>query len=111
MTGEAVRPPLAVAQQITASNYKAIGKNSLVASVDIETASGYIFRGVLFHRRDGKRWVQVPSREYPKQDGTRGFVPVVEFVTTEKWQAFNAACLAAIDKLVASVPLEPGGAA
>jgi hypothetical protein len=103
----AIRPPLATtAQKFTASNWKHIGKNSLVGSADITTPAGMIYRGVMLHQRDGKRWTQIPSKEWLKPDGTKAYVPIIEFVTVEKWQAFNAASLRAIDELLA----EGGGA-
>jgi hypothetical protein len=78
----------------TASNWKAIGRNTLTGTCDIETRSGFVFRSVMLHERDSKRWVQIPSKEYRKDDGTRGFVPVVEFANQEKWRQFNSAALA-----------------
>lgn len=51
------------------------------------------------HSRDGKHWVQVPSQQYIKQDGTKSYVPIVEFSSADRWKQFNAACLAAIDEL------------
>jgi hypothetical protein len=107
MTGTAIRPPLAPpAQKFNASNWKRIGKNSLVGSADITTPAGVIYRSVLLHERESSRWVQIPSREWVKPDGTKTYVPIVEFATVEKWQAFNAASLRAIDELLA----EGGGA-
>jgi hypothetical protein len=95
-----------------ASNCKRIGKNTLVCTCDLETGSGLIFRGLMLHEKEGtdgakKRWVQIPSREYKKEDGTRSFFPVVEFSSPDRWRAFNAAALAAIDTLLAA----QGGAA
>lgn len=86
----------------TASNWKQIGRNTLTGTCDIETRSGFIFRSVMLHERDNKRWIQIASKEYKKENGTRGFVPVVEFASQEKWRQFNAAALAAIDTLLAA---------
>jgi hypothetical protein len=107
MSPAPIRPPLATpAQKFRASNWKHIGKHSLVGSADIATPAGVIYRGVMLHQRDGKRWTQIPSREWLKPDGNKAYVPIIEFAAVEKWQAFNSACLAAIDVLRA----EGGGA-
>jgi hypothetical protein len=90
-----------------ASNWKRIDRNTLIGTCDVETRSGFVFRGLMLHEKPGtdgtqKRWVQVPSREYKKEDGTRSFFPVIEFTSPDRWRAFNSACLAAIDTLLAA---------
>lgn len=96
--------PAAGSTKFVASNWKVVAKNTLAGTVDLETPSGYVFRGLMLHEREGnegkKRWVQIPSREFKKEDGTRSFFPVIQFATPEKWWAFNSAALAAIDTLL-----------
>lgn len=93
---------------LLASNWKQIDKKTLVGTCDITTPSGFIFRGVMVHERASSRWVQLPSREYQKADGTRSFSAVIEFATPEKWKQFSGACIDAVDVLLFA---QQGGAA
>jgi hypothetical protein len=107
-TKSQVSPPLKQAEEshttFVASTWKDVNKNTLRGTCDLFLRSGIIIRGLMLHERernDGlKRWVQIPSREFKKEDGTRSFFPVIEFSTTEKWRQFNSAALAAIDELL-----------
>jgi hypothetical protein len=65
------------------TNAKVIRKNSLIGSFDLEMPSGLIVRGAMLFEKEGKRWVNFPSKEYQKQDGTKGYFPLLEFASRE----------------------------
>jgi hypothetical protein len=67
----------------TISNAKVIRKNSLVGSFDLEMPSGLIVRGAMLFEKNGARWVNFPSKEYQKQDGSKGYFPLLEFASRE----------------------------
>jgi len=70
-------------KNFTISNAKLLRKNSLVGSFDLELPSGMIVRGAMLFEKNGKRWVNFPSREYQKPDGSKGYLPLLEFATRE----------------------------
>jgi hypothetical protein len=65
------------------TNPKILRKGSLVGSFDLEMPSGLIVRGAMLFEKDGKRWVNFPSKEWTKQDGTKGYFPLLEFASRE----------------------------
>lgn len=65
------------------TNAKVIRKNSLVGSFDLELPSGLVVRGAMLFEKNGRRWVNFPSKEWTKSDGTKGYLPLLEFATRE----------------------------
>ena len=41
---------------------------------------GMILCGCCFHEKEGKRWIGWPAKPYEKQDGTKSFENIVDFV-------------------------------
>jgi hypothetical protein len=77
----------------TITNPKVIRKNALIGFFDLEMPSGLIVRGVMLLEKNGKRWINFPSKEFAKQDGSRGFSPLLEFSTREISDRFQGAVL------------------
>ena len=71
------------------SNPKLLRKNSLVGSFDLEMPSGLIVRGAMLFEKDGRRWVNFPSKEWTKSDGSKGFLPLIEFSSKEVRERFQ----------------------
>jgi hypothetical protein len=62
-------------------NFKPLRKNTLQGVFDLELPfAGIILRGCTFHERDGKSWVGWPAQSYVKQDGTKSWTNIVDFV-------------------------------
>jgi hypothetical protein len=70
-------------------NARRINKNSLLGAFDLEMPSGLKINGVMLLESNGKRWVSFPSKEWTKQDGTKGFSPLIEFASTEVRDKFQ----------------------
>jgi hypothetical protein len=47
----------------------------------------------MLFEKNGKRWVSFPSKEFVKQDGTKGYSPLLEFADRSIADKFNAAVL------------------
>ena len=47
------------------------------------------------HEKNGKRWVNPPSKQYEKPDGTKGYSPLIRFADDKRYQAFQKEALAA----------------
>jgi hypothetical protein len=83
----------AVRGTFSISNSKVIRRNSLVGSFDLALPSGLIIRGALLMESHGKRWINLPSKPYQKEDGSQGWFPLVDFSSREVRARFQAAVL------------------
>ena len=87
---------------IAASNYRPIGKNTVVGSVDITiTKWRFVFRGCLWHRNGEHEWTNFPAKEWIDQAGSRRFSNLGEFVHRDDARRFQDAALAAVHELAA----------
>jgi hypothetical protein len=75
------------------SNTKILRKGTLIGFFDLEMPSGMIVRGAMLFEKNGKRWVNFPSKEWVKSDGTRGHTPLLEFADRSVSDKFQAAVL------------------
>jgi hypothetical protein len=65
------------------SNPKRLGRGTLVGSFDLEMPSGLVVRGAMLFEKGSRRWVNFPSKEWTKSDGTKGYFPLLEFASRE----------------------------
>jgi hypothetical protein len=86
------------------TNAKLIQKNSLVGSFDLEMPSGLIIRGAMLFEKNGSRWVNFPSKEWTKQDGTKGYYPLLEFASREINDRFQKLVMPFVDDAFVSIP-------
>ena len=63
----------------TVTNAKILRKGALVGVFTLQTPSGLIVHGAMLFEKNGKRWVNFPSKEFTKPDGTKGYLPLLEF--------------------------------
>ena len=75
------------------TNPKRIGKNTLVGVFDLEMPSGLKINGVMLHEKNGKRWVQFPSKEWLTPDGEKRYLPLIEFASNDVRDRFQALVL------------------
>ena len=81
----------------TVTNPKSIRKNTLVGAFDLEMPSGLIIRGAMLFEKNGRRWVGFPSKEFTKQDGSKGYFPLLEFASREIADKFQAQVLPLVE--------------
>jgi hypothetical protein len=72
------------------SNPRRIGKGSLVGSFDCELPSGLKINGMLLFEKDGRRWVNPPSKEWTDREGAKKYLPILEFTSPEVKDRFQA---------------------
>ena len=94
---------------IAASEWRTLVKNSLQGFVVLTLSpSGLVLRDCALHERDGKRWISLPSRPQLDSEGRHRkdpatgkalWLPVVEIKGKAERERFQAAALAAVDKL------------
>ena len=83
--------------KIEISNFKAIGKGSLVAFFDLTlTQTSMVFHGCSLFEKGGRRWVNMPQR-IVEQDGAKKYFPVVEITDKALRERFQKSVKQAID--------------
>lgn len=94
--------------RLVISNYKEIGKGSLVGTCDILVARWrLVLRGCLHFEKNGKGWVSLPTKEFTLADGTRKFTPMAEFRDSADSRRFSLAALEAIETLTSRAAPSP----
>lgn len=53
--------------------------------------------GCSLHQKEGRRWLNLPSREYKDAEGVVKYMPVIRFRDKDHYNAFIDACKRAID--------------
>jgi hypothetical protein len=100
----------AEAAMIVASDWRPMERNTLQGFMTLTLSpSGLVLRECSLHVKGEKRWVGLPSK--PQLDaegkhridqatGNKLYTPITEFTGTEARRKFQAAALAAVDKLL-----------
>ncbi len=73
-----------------------LNAGTLIGDVDVYFRSGLVFRRVLIHRHEDRRWTELPTN-------------TVEFSTVETRRQFDDAVLRAVDDLLDSPRGQAGG--
>jgi hypothetical protein len=82
--------PRAAAQAFVITNARLVRKNSLVGTFDVEMPSGLVVRGAMLLEKNDSRWINFPSKEWIRLDGSKGYFPLLEFkdrTTRDRFQA------------------------
>lgn len=87
---------------VIVSNPKPMRKGTLLGFFDLQMPSGLIVRGAMLFEKNGKRWVSFPSKEWTKQDGTKGYSPLLEFADRDVADRFQAQVLPHAEKALLS---------
>jgi hypothetical protein len=70
-------------------NFKNIDKNTLKGFFDLELPFGMILRDCMLCEKDGKRWIGWPAKPYEKQDGSKSWSNIVDFVDNKSKYLFQ----------------------
>lgn len=84
--------------QIT--NFRKFEKGSLRGFFDVELPSGIVLRECSLHEKDGKRWINPPSRKIEKQGSQATWKRMVDFASSKTASQFRDAVLDALDTLL-----------
>lgn len=89
--------------------YKPINKGTLLGYADLFAPKmGLEIFGVALHQKDGRRWVNMPSREYVDDKGEKKFISVIRFPNKVHMEEFTRQAKEAIEKVMhqeSAVPL------
>lgn len=87
--------------EVVCTKYHAMNKGSFLgfASFKIMPLELEIYSCSVFQKGD-KRWINLPSKE-ADQNGEKQYIPFASIKNREKSDAFNRACLQALDLFIA----------
>jgi len=54
--------------------------------------------GCTLHMKDGKRWLNLPNKEYLDDQGVKKYAPIIKFKTKDLQDTFSEKAKEAIDK-------------
>jgi hypothetical protein len=86
--------------------FKPFVKNTLMGFLTVRLPSGWEFKDLTIHEKNGNRWIGMPAKSFKKEDGSTGWVPLIKMADKAKWEAFQAAVLAIFAALDAVKPEE-----
>jgi hypothetical protein len=79
-----------------ATNWRAVGKGSLIGTFSLEMPSGLILHECALFEKGDRRWVAGPSRKIGTGDAAK-YVKLMEFTSRDTSDAFNTDALDALD--------------
>lgn len=79
-------------------NYKPVNKGSLLGFADLFVPKmGLEIYGCTLHQKDGRRWVNFPSREFTNDQGEKKYMSIVRFREKTHMNAFTELAKQAIE--------------
>lgn len=90
-----------MANGIVASNFRSIGKGTLVGSVDIEVVGWHLsFKECLWFRKENEEWISFPAREFTDRNGAKKHVEIIVFTNETVRARFQKSALDAVHAVV-----------
>lgn len=84
--------------------YQSVNKGLLVGFADFYIPkTGIEIFGCQLFQKDGKRWINMPSREYTNAEGEKKYMPYIRFRENAHKDLFTELALKAIDKKCAEM--------
>ena len=91
--------------KIIASNYKKIGKVSLIGSADLFVTKWRLtIYGVMWFRKGEKEWTSFPSKEWTDGAGAKKYFPFARFENHGDQSRFSEIAVAAIRRIAGDPP-------
>jgi len=86
---------------VEVNNFKKHEKNTLKGFFDVKLPNiGLEIRGCCLHERDGDRWIQLPSKSYEKEDGSRAWTYILDFYAKDNRESFQREVLNALEQVI-----------
>ena len=84
--------------------YKSVNKGSLLGYADLFVPkTGLEIYGCTLHQKEGRRWINFPSREYSDETGEKKYAPIVRFREKAHMEGFTKVAKEAIEKKCAEM--------
>ena len=84
-------------REVQISDWKMRENKTLRGFFTITLPSGMVIHDCMLHKKEDRRWIGMPSREYESQ-GERKFAPIITFVDRAAEDRFRDQVLAALDR-------------
>ena len=79
--------------------YVSVNKGSLLGYADFYVQkTGLEIIGCQLHQKEGRRWINMPSKEYTNDQGEKKYAPCVRYRERAHMDAFSELCKKAIEK-------------
>jgi hypothetical protein len=79
--------------------YTPYDKPPIQGFIDISIDAWHLeIRGISLVMKDGKRWFNLPSKEYTKEDGSLGYAPIMKFTSSQVADRFKVAMSQVFDE-------------
>ncbi len=79
-------------------NFRPHEKNTLRGFLTVRlTNVGLEIRDIALHKKNGKRWLQLPAKPYTKPDGGQGWSYILAFYEKKHFKRFQEVTLTALD--------------
>ena len=79
--------------------FRKFEKNTLKGFLTVlMTSIGLEIRDCALQEKDGKKWVNLPSKPYEKDDGSTGYSYIVKFTDKDRYYQFQDAVLQELDR-------------
>ena len=84
--------------------YKSVHKGTLLGYADLYIPkTGLEIYGCSLYQKDGKRWINFPSKEYQDEVGQKKFAPMLRFRDKAHMEGFTKIAKEAIEKKCAEM--------
>ena len=84
---------------IECTGFRKFERGTLLGFADyLLSSAGIEIKECSVHEKNGHRWVNPPSKQYEKPDGTKGYSPLIRFSDDKRYQAFQKEALLAVEK-------------
>lgn len=97
---------------IECTRYHPVHKGSLLGYADLFSPKmGLEITGCSLHSKDGKKWLNLPQKEFKDKDGATKYAAVIKFRNADHGKAFAKLALDAVEKKAAEgspPPMQPG---
>jgi|SRR5688572_17749329 len=88
--------------------FQSVSKGLLVGFADFYIPkTGLEIFGCQLFQKDGKRWINMPSREYTNDQGEKKYAPYIRYREATHKEMFNKLAIEAIDKKCAELNAVP----
>ena len=88
--------------------YKTMNKGALQGFADLyDPLMGLEIFGCSVFMTQGRRWLNLPQKEYKDPEGNTKYAAIIRFKQPERMAAFTEQAMQAIDRLASSQPKQP----
>jgi DNA-binding cell septation regulator SpoVG len=97
----------AIDAQFVIDDFQWIRKRSLLGKFDLTLPNGLLIHGMMLMETNGRRWIGMSSREWIGSQGDKQYAAILEFVSCEAVDEFQAAVMEGLDRVPACRQARP----